>query len=70
MSNLVTTVEFVGNYLDVISVNGSKVQNQKRVERLEAAIQELVNNFERGIWDGGSRVTLSIAYEERGDFGY
>ena len=67
MRNLVTTVGFEIS-ADVISSNGHTVQNRKRVERLAFAIQELVDNFEGGIFYG--RVSGGIEREERGDFGY
>lgn len=68
MSNLVTTFN-INIRSDIVSVNGSKAQNDKRIERLEAAIQELVDTFEGGI-AGFARVEGSIETEERGDFGY
>ena len=67
MKNLVTTIG-IDISADVISVNGSTIQNQKRVERLEAALQELIDNFEDKIWYGRVRVTSEES--ERGDFGY
>lgn len=67
MSNLVTTIG-IDISADVISVNGSTLQNQKRVERLQAALQELLDNFEGKIWYGRARLASEVS--ERGDFGY
>jgi hypothetical protein len=67
MSNLVTTVG-IDISADVISANGSTIQNHKRVERLQSALQELLDNFEGKIWYGRAR--LASEETERGDFGY
>ena len=65
--NLVSQVEltFIG---DVVSVSGNRLQNIKRVARLREALDNLVHNFEGGIFSG--RITGGIESEERGDFGY
>lgn len=67
MSNLVTTIN-IEIRADVISRNGSTLQNRKRVERLEKALQELLLNFDGKIWAG--KVEIAAEENERGDFGY